>query len=82
MVLHRIGIAAAQRWTEGVLAGAGVINPTTDDYLAAARLLAGFHDQEISLTDALVAVLAQSLEYPVWTFDHHFDVLRVAVWRP
>jgi predicted nucleic acid-binding protein len=31
--------------------------------------------------DAVTAVLARRLELPVWTYDHHFDVMRIAVWR-
>jgi hypothetical protein len=28
-----------------------------------------------------VATLAGRLGLEVWTYDHHFDVMRVAVWR-
>jgi predicted nucleic acid-binding protein len=40
-----------------------------------------FKDQPITLFDATVAVLAQRTGLPVWTYDHHFDVMRVPVWR-
>jgi predicted nucleic acid-binding protein len=33
------------------------------------------------LFDATVAVLAQRTGSQVWTYDHHFDVMRVPVWR-
>jgi hypothetical protein len=26
-------------------------------------------------------VLAARLEVAVWTYDHHFDVMRATVWR-
>jgi predicted nucleic acid-binding protein len=35
----------------------------------------------ITLFDALAATLADRLGLEVWTHDHHFDVMRVAVWR-
>jgi hypothetical protein len=31
--------------------------------------------------DAVVATLAEQLDLPVWTFDHHFDVMACPVWR-
>jgi predicted nucleic acid-binding protein len=57
------------------------LNPHRDDYLAAARRLRSFADQPITLSDAVVAVLANQLFLSVWTFDHHFDVMGAAVWR-
>jgi len=44
------------------------------------RLLA-YTDQPLSLVDAVLAVVSSRLASPVWTFDHHFDVLRAEVWR-
>jgi len=31
--------------------------------------------------DAVTAVVGRRLRMPVWTYDHHFDVVRVEVWR-
>jgi len=33
------------------------------------------------LFDATVAALATRLTSPVWTYNHRFDLMRVAVWR-
>jgi hypothetical protein len=30
---------------------------------------------------ALTAVLSEELDLPVWTYDHHFDVMASYVWR-
>jgi predicted nucleic acid-binding protein len=38
-------------------------------------------DQDISLVDATVATLGTRLKVEIWTYDHHFDVMRVPVWR-
>ena len=82
LVLHRLGARAAQAWCQDLLAGAALLNPTLDDYLAAAERLRRYDDQKISLTDAVVAELSARLASPVWTFDHDFDLLGVEVWRP
>jgi predicted nucleic acid-binding protein len=33
------------------------------------------------LVDAVIAEVADRLDAPVWTFDHHFDVMGANVWR-
>ena len=38
-------------------------------------------DQPITLFDTRVAVLAARLDLEVWTYDHNFDLMRVAEWR-
>ena len=45
------------------------------------RPITHYPDQPITLFDALLAVMSERFDLPVWTFDHHFDVMRVAVWR-
>lgn len=40
-----------------------------------------FTDQSITLVDATIAVLASRLGIEVWTYDHHFDVMRTTMWR-
>jgi predicted nucleic acid-binding protein len=58
-----------------------LLTPSTDDVVAAIDRLARYSDQPISLFDALLAVMSDELGLPVWTYDHHFDVMGVAVWR-
>jgi predicted nucleic acid-binding protein len=81
LILKRLGFRVARRWLAELTAGAGLLNPHRDDYLAAARRLRSFADQPITLCDAVVTVLADQLSLSVWTFDHHFDVMGAAVWR-
>jgi predicted nucleic acid-binding protein len=38
-------------------------------------------DQRITLFDATIAAVAANLGLEVWTYNHHFDVMRVPVWR-
>jgi len=80
LVLFRLGETAATRWLEE-MAGAALVNPSADDYRQAVVTVQSLKDQSITLFDALVASLAGRLGLEVWTYDHHFDVMRVAVWR-
>jgi predicted nucleic acid-binding protein len=81
LLLYRLGRKVAEAWLDEVLTGAAFVNPTPEDYRDAARKVRAFTDQEITLFDAAVAVLASRLGLKVWTYDHHFDVMRTAVWR-
>lgn len=80
LVLHKLGRSPALRWLNE-LSNATLINPSPEDYRLAKRRLAAFSDQSITLFDATVAVLALRLGMQVWTYDHHFDVMRIPVWR-
>jgi predicted nucleic acid-binding protein len=80
LLLRRLGRNVAMRWLSEI-AAATLINPTPEDYRQATRKLAGFADQSITLFDATVATLAMRLELEVWTYNHHFDVMRIPVWR-
>ena len=80
LVLYRLGVLAAQKWIAS-LAGTALLNPDSEDYGRAVITLRNFPDQTITLVDATVATLAFRLGLEVWTYDHHFDVMRVPVWR-
>jgi predicted nucleic acid-binding protein len=80
LVLFRLGENAALRWLED-MAGAALINPGAEDYRHAVVRVQSMKDRSITLFDALVGTLAGRLGLKVWTYDHHFDVMRVAVWR-
>lgn len=81
LVLFRLGKPVAATWLNNILSGAGLINPTPQDYREAAARLRAFGDQPITLFDATLAVISARLEIEVWTYDHHFDVMHTAVWR-
>jgi predicted nucleic acid-binding protein len=80
LVLKRFGSHAALRWL-GNAVDASLINPMPEDYSVACTLVQALSDQDISLVDATVAALAKRLHVEVWTYDHHFDVMRAPVWR-
>ncbi len=81
LVLHRLGKPTAESWLNQALVGVSLVNPTPEDYREARTTLASFLDQPITLFDATVAVLGARLQVEIWTYDHHFDLMRAAVWR-
>jgi len=80
LLLFRLGRNAASAWLTEV-ADAALVNPTPEDYRRAFAPIRALGDQPITLFDATVAALAARLGLPVWTYDHHFDLMRVTVWR-
>jgi predicted nucleic acid-binding protein len=80
LVMRRLGRQVASKWlTE--MRDASLVNPNPEDYRQATARLQTFADQPITLFDATVAALAERMGVSVWTYDHHFDVMRVSVWR-
>ncbi len=78
--LFRLGRKGAADWLAQILS-AIFISPTAEDYRMAVAQVLALSDQSVTLVDATVASLARRLELQVWTYDHHFDVMRVPVWR-
>jgi len=80
LVLKRFGSQAALRWL-GNAFEASLINPSPEDYSVACAMVRALPDQDITLVDATVATLATRLRVEVWTYDHHFDVMRIPIRR-
>jgi predicted nucleic acid-binding protein len=80
IVLHRLGRNTAADWLTD-MADAALVNPTPEDYRRALARIGALADQPFTLFDATVAALAVRLDLAVWTYDHHFDGMRVPVWR-
>jgi predicted nucleic acid-binding protein len=81
LVLYRLGKQVVASWLTETIEGASLVNPGAEDYREATARVLAFSDQPITLFDATVAVVALRLGLQVWTYDHHFDVMRVPVWR-
>jgi predicted nucleic acid-binding protein len=80
LLLFKLGRNAASGWlTE--LANASFVNPTPEDYARGLTMVHALADQSITLVDATLAAVASRLRLEVWTYDHHFDVMRIPVWR-
>jgi predicted nucleic acid-binding protein len=80
LILFRLGGGAASDWLTD-MANSALVNPMPEDYRQAAARIRELPDQPITLFDALAGVIATRLKLDVWTYDHHFDVMRVPVWR-
>jgi predicted nucleic acid-binding protein len=80
LIMFRLGRDVASNWLLD-MAQTALLNPTSEDYRQAAARIRALTDQSITLFDAVAAVVATRLKLDVWTYDHHFDVMRVGVWR-
>ncbi len=78
LVLRRLTLADAHDWLVETTAAARLVNPSPEDYRLAGERVRRYRDQAITL---FVAVLSEHLDLQVWTYDHHFDVMGVNVWR-
>ncbi len=81
LILHRLGRDTASGWLDEVLRSGPPIEPSAEDYLEAVMKLSLLPDQSITLFDATLAAQASRLKIEVWTYDHHFDIMRAKVWR-
>src|ERR1035438_1203396 len=80
IVLHRLGKNVASNWLSE-LGETAMINPTPEDYRDAFTRVRALGDQDVTLFDATLATVAIRMGLEVWTYDHHFEVMRVPVWR-
>jgi len=80
LIMFRLGKEVASNWLQE-MAHTRLVNPTPDDYQQAAARVRALAGQPITMFDAVAAVVATRLKVEVWTYDHHFDVMRVPVWR-
>ena len=78
LVLSRLGDHYAHGWIQQLLDGVVAINPEPGDYQEAILLVLRY--PEITLFDALIAVLAEKMGRPVWSYDHHFDLMSAVRW--
>ncbi len=57
------------------------IVPIEEDHKKAVGRVLRYPDQNISIADAANAEISDRLQIPIWTYDHHFDVMGAEVWR-
>ena len=81
LLLRRVPLVTAHGWLTQIMAGSSFVNPREDDYFEAAQRIHRYRDQPLTLVDAVVAVLSERSGTPVWTYDHHFDVMRIDRWQ-
>jgi predicted nucleic acid-binding protein len=81
LVLRRLSIVTAHRWLAEIRRDSLLVVPTEADFDDAAEWLRRYDDQPLTLFDAVLAVLSRRSGVAVWTYDHHFDLMGLSVWR-
>ncbi|MBC5796359.1 MAG: PIN domain-containing protein [Sphaerospermopsis sp.] len=81
LLLYRLGTEQAIKFARDCIESVYFINPSQEQYIAAAEKTAFFPDQKITLCDAITAILSEEMKLQIWTYDYHFDVMKVQVWR-
>lgn len=81
LVLRKLGLAPARRFLRDLTRSSILVTPAEGDHEGAIRRVLRYPDQAISLADAVLAEMSARIDAPVWTYDHHFDVMGVNVWR-
>ena len=81
LIQRKTGLDEAVKWLEFANLAYNFINPHKTDYEDAILKILQFADQDISLLDSVTAVVAKRLNFFVWTFDHHFEIMQSPVWR-
>ena len=81
LVMRKLGTQQAHALLAQVTSTSFVENATAEDYQDASVTILQYRDQDLTLFDTVLAAMSDRLEAPVWTFDHHFDVIRTKVWR-
>src|SRR5271163_3175150 len=76
LALFSLGRKGASDWLSQILS-AVFVSPAPEDYRWAATQVLALPDQSVTLVDATVAAVASRLGLQVWTYDHHFDIMRV-----
>jgi len=81
LFLRHHPVLLAQTWLAEIQQSVFLAAPEQEDYEDALRRAVRYRDQPISWFDAILAAMSERLRLPVRTFDHHFDVMGVEVWR-
>ena len=80
LILFRHGASAARIWFDAIATRTTPTHPTMDDFKQATTHISRFPDQRLTIFDALMYVVSERLNVPIWSYDHHFDVLHAKRW--
>jgi predicted nucleic acid-binding protein len=80
LVLRRLGTAYSHQWLQEVTDGSMLINPETRDFFRAFDVIRTFTDRRSPSSTAWAAAVGYRLSLAVWTYDRHFDLLRIKRW--
>ena len=82
LIVQNLGTRRAHAWLDETSRSFAPITPVADDYDQAIEVALHVADQDLTLFDTLLHVISEQLAAPIWTFDHHFDILRANRWQP
>lgn len=82
LILKRHPPSVAFGWLEDIQVDTLIVDVEEVDYLQAFETVRRFTDQSVTLFDALMAAYATHTNLPIWTYDHHFDILGARRWNP
>lgn len=82
LILKRHSPSVAFGWLEDIAVDALIVDVEEADYLVAFETVRRFTDQPVTLFDALMSAYAARNNMPIWTYDHHFDILGAQRWYP
>ncbi len=74
--MRRLGLATSIRWLTQIVDDVVLTNPSPAHDLAAVYRLGQDPVQPIALAGAVLGVLSEDFGLPVWTLDHHFDLIN------
>ncbi len=81
LILRKLGPSQARAFLRDLLRTTVFIAPIEEDHRKAVGRVLRYPDQDISMADAVNAEISDRLRIPMWTYDHHFDVMGSNVWR-
>ena len=81
LVLRKLGHSQAGTFLQDLLRTTVFVVPIEEDHKKAIRRVLQYPYQDISMADAVNVEIADRLQVPMWTCDHHFDVMGSHVWR-
>lgn len=81
LVMRKLGLAEARGFLSEIEERYPFVLAEREDHEAASATLRRYPDQDVTLVDAVVVAMGSRLSVPVWTHDHHFDVVGASVWR-
>lgn len=81
LILRKLGPSQARAFLRDLLRTTVFIAPIEEDHRKAVGRVLRYPDQDISMADAVNAEISDRLQIPMWTYDHHFDVMGSNVWR-
>jgi predicted nucleic acid-binding protein len=81
LVMRKLGNREAHDLLAEVTRTSILTHAMKEDCEDATITILKYHDQDLTLFDTVLAAMSERLGAPVWTYDHHFDVMSVNVWR-